>query len=144
MVNNMLKDTNFVILNFWHSIIGFSLPFIVIGIYSWATKPEFFLAYTGLAYLWIFFGSICDTLTAVTCCIAFQYDSPSFIALLTYSTVAYAFFFDIFVFKQNITGLLLGCAIGILIITFSVAVIKYKYSSAKKEEKKHSPESDDF
>lgn len=57
--------------------------------------------------------------------VAYQNDESSFVALLCYTGVVYAYLSDVFIFKQGVNGLQLLFAVGILLVTATMAVYKY-------------------
>lgn len=102
ITNRKLQGTSFVVLNYWHSILGFTIPCFGFGLYAWITGASF-LSYPAPCYFWILLGSVTDTITATCNCIAFQNDKSSFISILAYSSVAFAFIFDTLIFKTVIS-----------------------------------------
>ena len=89
---------------FWHGLFGTVVPLIVVMIYSGASGNNF-LQYSSTGYLWIFLGGCTDTLACITNVVAFQNDSSSFIGLMTFTGVVYAFLADVFIFDSSMVGL---------------------------------------
>jgi drug/metabolite transporter (DMT)-like permease len=133
--NRRLQQTHFSVVMFWHAILGFSVPLVIIIAYAITTQTTFMVYPSGMAYLWIFLGACCDLMATTFNVLAFQNDSSSFLSLMAYTGVVYAFLFDFFLFKVSISGLQLIFALGIMVVTVAMAVYKYhlSYQPAKKE-----------
>jgi EamA domain-containing membrane protein RarD len=96
-------------------------------IYSGAVGQTF-LQYSEKGYLWILLGGCTDTLACITNVVAFQNDSSSFIGLMTFTGVVYAFLADVFIFKSSMLGSQLVFAVAILLITIFMAIYKLRIS----------------
>ena len=69
-----------------------------------------------------------DSLAVTSMTIAFQSDSSSFVALITYLNIIYGFLADEIIFHQPFTWLELVSAVVIFIVIVGVAVYKYRQS----------------
>jgi len=87
-----------------------------------------------MGYFWIFLGFISDLLASVFNIVAFQSDSSSFVSLMAYGGVVYAFICDYFIFHTTISGVQLVFAMGIMLITVAMAIYKYKIETKKNRE----------
>jgi drug/metabolite transporter (DMT)-like permease len=99
-----LQGAHWSIVLFWNAFFGFLVPSIGLLVYILATGAQVLVLSSSKAWLWMLFGSCCDTLTALFNIIAFQNDSSSFVSLLAYVSVVWAFAADILVFDNAING----------------------------------------
>jgi len=102
VVNRCLQGTDVGVIMYYHSILGFTVPLACVLTHAFLTNRPLFHT-TNLGYLWVTIGSITDVLSVGTNIIAFQCDSSGFLSLISYSSVAYAFMFDVFVFDVIMT-----------------------------------------
>ena len=121
--NRRLQGTHFSVVMFFHSLLGFTIPLLIVVLYCVITGATFF-QYVPAGWLWLSIGALCDLIGCIFNVTAFQNDESAFIAVIQYSQVFYAFLVDIFAFKQGITGLQLILALSIMAATCSVAVYK--------------------
>ena len=133
--NRRLQQTHFSVVMFWHAILGFTVPLAIIIVYCLVAHETFMVYHNGMAYLWIFIGALCDLAATTFNVLAFQNDNSSFLSLIAYTGVVYAFLFDYFLFKVSISGFQLVFACGIMVITVSMAVYKYQLSESPPDKK---------
>jgi len=118
---------------FWHAILGFFFPLVIVILYAGMTSTTFF-KYENMGYFWIFLGACSDLMACTFNVLAFQNDKSSFISLLAYTGVVYAFAFDFFIFKTSMTVLQLIFALAIMCTTVVMAIFKYKVAETKSKE----------
>jgi len=102
-LNRRIKDIHYSVIIFWHSVIGATGSLVVVLI-LWGVTGNPPLSYSPEGWLWLNCASVFDFFCIFSQIVAFQSDNSSFVALLSYSSVVYAFLCDIFIFKEVITG----------------------------------------
>ena len=98
VVNRKLKAVHVTIIMFWYGLIGFSCSLICLFLWAWATRSSFMI-YSSMGYLWLILGSLGDNAAVVFGIVAWQKDTSSFVSLIAYVSVVYAFLSDYFIFN---------------------------------------------
>ena len=75
--------------------------------------------------MWIGLGGIFEFTCIMCATIAYQNDSSTFVSLLAYLTLVYAFLADYFIFNIMIVGLQLTFTLALFAVLIAVAVYKF-------------------
>ena len=131
VANRLLKGIDIFTVCFFHGLIGLTLGTCYM-IYEGNQNGNmlYFLEYTPMQYFLVALSCIFDTICLYTLFIAAQSGSQSFIGLIMYTSIVYAFLFDIFYFHEQLSIREMGLASVILITTLGVSL--YKIRSEKK------------
>ena len=113
---------------FWNGLLGLMLSVIAAGVASWANSEVTFFSYDRGTYWFIIGAALADVVGVYSMTIAFQSDTSSFVSLISYINVIYAFLADCFIFKEHFTWIELLAALVILIITVITSIIKLRES----------------
>jgi len=104
LYNRMMADVDWFVVMFCHSAIGLISPLIVICIEA-LFKGEFriFTTYTSRQWSLLMLGAVLDFVILSASVIASQATSLTFISLVMYLLVVYAFLADILIFHESFT-----------------------------------------
>jgi len=94
-------------------------------VYSVWAKETFWPEFSSAAWMWLCLTCVCDTVTCATSVVAFQSDTSSFLSLLAYASVVYAFLVDRLLFHQSMNGVQLTCVLVIFAVTVGVALYRF-------------------
>ena len=126
-----LKGINSGVIMFWHGCMGLTLATIGISVDyvvcdAGTDNGLQLFNYSKEVYLLMAAATLGDTIAVNFVTMAFQSDSSSFVSLISYLGVIYAFIADCLIFNESFTWVELSAAIGILIITVLISIIKLR------------------
>ena len=135
LFNRMMNDVDWYVITFWHSAIGLVSPLIFISIEA-LIKGEFrlFTAYTSRQWTLLMTAALIDFVILSASIIATQATSLSFISLIGYLIVFYAFLADIFIFHESFSLMQAQGAASILGATVAVSVLKFCQERKRNDE----------
>ena len=133
VLNRSLSNYHYVIIMFYHGLLGIILglsliliaPFFNNNISHYSEGITFF-SYSRDQYLKMLVAVMFDTIGVNCMTIAYQSDGSGFVSLLSYISIVYAFVGDLIIFNEIFTIIQILCSFTILGIIVGVSVAKLK------------------
>jgi hypothetical protein len=97
-VSRKIKDVHFSVAISYASIIGTVIPFSYTLIHSAITGDAFF-NYSKIGWFWLILGGLTDSQAISSGIVAYQSDDSTFVSMLSYISVVWAFTSDLLFFN---------------------------------------------
>ena len=94
-------------------------------------------SYTGRQYGFCILTAIFDTGSNIFVTLAYQMDRSSFVCMVSYVSIVYAFTCDTFIFHNELNTVELCCVVWILFVTLGIAFYKLHKQKLEQESKLH-------
>lgn len=130
VTNRKLRDVHFLIIGFFHPILGFIITIVWI-LANKIMTGEGMGSHSMSIYILIFVSCCFDFTQLCSQNIAFQSASSGFVSVMSYISIAYGFLADELIFHTSITGMELMGATLIMVVCFTTAVLKLRMEEKK-------------